>query len=74
MDSKQTILQMKYARLIDGIAKKQAISREEAMGRFFHSVTFQMIQAGVSDLHCRSDIYLIDEFCMEWDRTHHHSA
>lgn len=66
MDGRQTILQMKYARLIDGIATRQGISREEAMARFFHSDLFQMLQQGIADLHCRSDKYLIDEFIMEW--------
>ena len=58
---------MKYARLIEGISLQQHISREEAMDRFFHSDTFQMIQSGIADLHCRSDRYLIDEFCLEWN-------
>ena len=65
MDAKQVILQMKYARIIDGIAERLRISREEAMARFFHSKTFELIQGGVADLHCFSDRYLIDEFILE---------
>jgi len=30
---------MKYARIIKGIAEKQNISIEEALDRFYHSVT-----------------------------------
>lgn len=67
MDGRQTILQMKYSRLIDGIATRQGITREEALDRFYHSDTFQMIQNGIADLHCRSDKYLLDEFCLEWE-------
>jgi hypothetical protein len=67
MDGRQTILQMKYARIIEGISQKQNVSREEAMDRFYHSETFQMIQSGIADLHCRSDRYLVDEFCLEWN-------
>ena len=70
MEGRQTILQMKYARLIEGISQHQHISREEAMDRFYHSDTFQMIQTGVADLHCRSDQYLIDEFILEWRDKH----
>ncbi|MBQ6062907.1 MAG: DUF3791 domain-containing protein [Prevotella sp.] len=70
MDGKQIILQMKYARLIDGIATHEGITREEAMDRFYHSQTFQMIQLGIADLHCRSDQYLIDEFLLEWNDLH----
>ena len=58
---------MEYARIIDGIAKRQNIATEEAMDRFYHSTTFQLINKGVADLHCNSDAYLVDEFCMEWD-------
>lgn len=65
MDGRQTILQMKYARIIAGIADKQDIFMEEAMDRFYHSVTFQLINDGIADLHCRSDRYLVDEFCIE---------
>ena len=67
MDSKQIILQMKYARLIEGISKRQNIPIEVAMDRFYHTKTFELINNGVADLHCRSDIYLIDEFCKEWE-------
>lgn len=65
MDDKQVILQAKYARIVKGIADKLNISLEEAMNGFYHSQTFQLINKGVADLHCRSDIYLIDEYCLE---------
>lgn len=65
MDDKQTILQAKYARIIKGIASKLHINLEDAMEGFFHSQTFQLINNGVADLQCRSDIYLVDEYCME---------
>ena len=58
---------MKYARIIKGIAEQLDISLEKAMDKFYHSVTFQMIQNGVADLHRRSDQYLIDEFLIEYN-------
>ncbi len=36
MDNNQTVLQMKYTRVINGIAERQKITRDEAMDRFFH--------------------------------------
>lgn len=65
MDDKQTLLQAKYARIIKGIAERLNISLDEAMDGFYHSQTFKMIDCGVADLHCRSDIYLVDEYCLE---------
>lgn len=40
------------------------------MDEFYHSQTFQMIDKGIADMHCRSDIYLIDEFCLERKNGH----
>ncbi len=71
MDDKQTILQAKYARIIKGIADRLNIPLEEAMDGFYHSQTFQLIEKGVADLHCRSDIYLIDEYCLEAEGPRH---
>ena len=65
MDDKQTILQMKYAHIIKGIAERLNISLEQAMDHFYHSQTFLLIDNGIADLHCRSNIYLIDEYCLE---------
>lgn len=65
MDDKQLLLQAKYARIIKGIADKLNITLEEAMDGFYHSRTFQLIDNGVADMHCYSDIYLIDEYCLE---------
>ncbi|MDD6001021.1 MAG: DUF3791 domain-containing protein [Bacteroidales bacterium] len=68
MNTKQILLQMKFARIIEAIAKRQNISIELAMDRFYHSTTFQLINNGVSDLHCNSDEYLVEEFCLEWEK------
>ena len=64
-ESKRTILQMKYARIIKAIADKAGLTLEEAMEIFYNSVTFMMIENGIADLHCRSDFYLADEVVLE---------
>lgn len=70
MESKQIVLQMKYARLIDMLSQRLNVSREQAMELFFHSTTMQLIQDGVADLHCHSDIYLVDELERELQAAH----
>lgn len=65
MEANPTILQMKYARIIREIALMQHISDEKAMEMFYQSKTFQLISAGVADLHCRSDKYLAQEIIRE---------
>lgn len=66
MGGKQIILQMKYARIIDGIAKKLGLTLEQALDMVYESNTFRLINEGIADMHCRSDLYLIDEFVNEW--------
>lgn len=62
MDKSTRILRdMKYARIIDLIAKKQQVSLEEAMGILYSSPLFEIIDDGTADLICRSDIYLANE-------------
>lgn len=63
---KQTILQMKYARIIAAISKKMNIDETIAMDIFYNSETMQLINEGVGDLHCRSDLYLAEEIIREY--------
>ncbi|MDE6682088.1 MAG: DUF3791 domain-containing protein [Muribaculaceae bacterium] len=52
---------MKYARIVELIAEKLNISREEAMDMVYTSPLFEIIDDGTADLICRSDIYLSEE-------------
>lgn len=62
MDKPTRILRdMKYARIIELIAEKQHIQREEAMDMLYSSPLFDIIDDGTADLICRSDLYLADE-------------
>ena len=65
MQANPDILQMKYTRLVKGIAEKMGMSYEEALGKFYDTKTFELISTGVADLQCFSDEYLIDEIVME---------
>ncbi len=61
MEANETLLQMKYARIIEQIAADLGISNVDAMDLFYNSRTFQLISQGIADLHCRSDRYLAEE-------------
>ena len=62
MDKPTRILRdMKYARIIELIAKKRHITLEEAMNMLYTSPLFDIIDDGTSDLICRSDMYLAEE-------------
>ena len=61
MEANETLLQMKYARIIEQIAADLGISNVDAMDMFYNSRTFQLISQGIADIHCRSDRYLAEE-------------
>lgn len=60
-----TILEAKYARIIEEMSRMYHITMEEAMDRFYSSDTLQLMEEGVADLHCRSDKYLAEEIWNE---------
>ena len=65
MTANRTLLQHKYAGVIETLAKRQNISLREAMDMFYKSDTYLQMREGVSDMHCRSDEYLAEEIFME---------
>jgi len=56
--SRQIILDRKIARIIELYSMLYDVSLEEATDIYYNSVTSQLIEEGVADLHCRSDKYL----------------
>lgn len=65
-EAKQTILSAKNARIIALLSTMLNKSIEEAADLFYNSETAQLIQDGISDLHCRSDEYLANEIILEY--------
>ena len=60
-----TILEAKYARIINEISEMHSVSLEEAIDIFYNSQLFPLLEEGVADLHCRSDKYLAEEIWRE---------
>lgn len=66
MIANKTLLQRKYARIISIFADKASISYEKALGMFYDSKTFVLINEGIADMHCMSDDYLAEELMLEY--------
>ena len=66
MNAHPVLLQKKYARIIASFAEKEKMSLENALDFFYKSELYQLISQGISDMHCRSDLYLIDELVEEY--------
>ncbi len=64
-DLRQTILDMKIARIIALYSEEHDVSLEEATDTYYASAIAKQIEKGVADLHCRSDKYLADELWLE---------
>jgi hypothetical protein len=74
MKASQTLLQIKYARVIACFAQKSGLSRYEALDFFYRSELYPLIHDGVSDLHCMSDDYLASELLDEYNAAASESA
>ncbi len=65
MTANPILLQKKYCRVIELFAKQQGLSLDAALSFFYHSEVYQLIRDGVSDMHCMSDAYLVEELVQE---------
>ncbi|MDD3414616.1 MAG: DUF3791 domain-containing protein [Lachnospiraceae bacterium] len=68
MVANPVLLQKKYARIIIMFAKVQCIAEEESLDFFYNSRLYKEISEGISDMHCRSDEYLVEELKLEFYR------
>lgn len=65
MNANPILLQKKYCRIVQMFARQQNISLDTALDFFYRSELYRLIRDGVSDLHCMSDLYLVEELRRE---------
>ena len=65
MMANKNLLRMKFARVIEALAARTGCTMEEALDRFYKSRTYEFMRDGVSDMHCMSDDYLVEEILDE---------
>ena len=66
MQANKTLLQKKYARVINEFADMAKISRIDALRFFYQSELYKEVSQGIADMHCRSDKYLAQELLDEY--------
>lgn len=59
---------MKYARIVKLFADQLHLPYEDALGFFYDSDTYGLMNEGIADMHCLSDEYLADELLIEWEQ------
>ena len=61
MNANSILLQKKYARIVELFAKRNVLNLRKALDIFYHSELYKLMSEGVSDMHCMSDEYLVQE-------------
>ncbi|MFU0464201.1 DUF3791 domain-containing protein [Gardnerella vaginalis] len=74
MKANPVLLQKKYARVVNLLAERSGLSYEQALDVFYHSVTYDLMRNGISDMHCMSDGYLVQDLLDEMHESSEVSA
>ena len=67
MNAHPVLLQKKYTRIVALFAQRNKLSLDEALDFFYHSDEHRFMSEGISDMHCRSDLYLVEDLEREYD-------
>jgi len=66
MKADKALLQYKYDSVIETLSRLKGISLRQALDMFYQSQTYIEMREGISDMHCRSDIYLAEDIISEY--------
>lgn len=73
MNAEPLILQMKYTDIVKKFAEQTGLSLDEALKFFYHSELYKLVKDGVSDMHCMSDNYLVEDLEEEYQASRQQS-
>lgn len=74
MNAEPLILQMKYTDIVKKFAEQTGLSLDEALKFFYHSELYKLVKDGVSDMHCMSDNYLVEDLEEEYQASRRQSS
>ncbi|NBJ92574.1 DUF3791 domain-containing protein [Parablautia muri] len=66
MNADPQILQMKYTDVVKNFAERMRLTLDEALKFFYHSEVYQLMKDGISDMHCMSVAYLVEDLKTEY--------
>lgn len=66
MKASPILLQKKYSRVVELFAGQAGLTLSEALDFFYHSMLYELMSEGVSDMHCMSDAYLAEDLLQEY--------
>ena len=65
MTADKTLLRMKYADVVRLLSERAGLSMEEALKRFYESREYRLVSRGISDQHCMTPDYIVDDILAE---------
>ena len=65
MTANRNLLRMKFAHVVEALAVELQCPLDEALKRFYSSMTYRLMRDRVSDMHCMSVRYLVQEIVAE---------
>ena len=69
MTADKTLLRMKYADIVRTLAERTGLTVEEALRTFYESREYRLVSQGISDQHCMTPDYIVDDILAEAKRT-----
>ena len=67
MTANPILLQKKYTRIVKLFSEKTKTTLDTALKYFYESELYKLISHGVSDMHCMSDEYLVEDLLKEYN-------
>ena len=67
MTANPLLLQKKYSRIVKLFSDKTNTSLDDALKYFYESELYKLISQGISDMHCMSDEYLVEDLIEEYN-------
>ena len=69
MTADKTLLRMKYAAIVKTLSERTGKTAEEALRTFYESREYRLVSQGISDQHCMTPDYIVDDILAETKRT-----
>ena len=66
MNANPILLQKKYARIVNAFSEKADVTLDDALAFFYRSMIYTLMKEGISNMHCMSDLYLVDALFEEY--------
>lgn len=66
MTAEPLILQMKYADIVREFAGQMSLTLDDALKFFYYSEVYQLMSEGISNMHCMSEGYLVEDLMKEY--------